>query len=341
MKKRIWFNRWFSTLHHYIELIKNNPDGIEFEVYGTYPTKESVYLQVCDHVEIEPPLEGRAYVDYCLDFCKRNKIDIFAPRLHMPEISKYINEFEEIGVKVLASSDGDLLELIEDKAKFYESFKQHNILAIPDYYVVNTAEEFAEAYKKLSDKGLRVCFKPVKGEGANGFRVIDNKPKTVDSLFGGVNRRVQFEEAYELLSSVERFDDLMVLEYLDGYEYSIDCVAYNGKLLAAIPRKKLKKRVQFIDDNPQFQEIAKKVAETYKLPYAFNIQFKYSNGVPKLLEINPRMSGGLHFATLTGVNMPYLAIKSLLEGDKVEPVTPKLGFKANYIETPVYLNEDI
>ena len=36
----------------------------------------------------------------------------------------------------------------------------------------------------------------------------------------------------------------MVSEYLDGEEYSIDCLAYQGKLHIAVPRKKMNNRLR-------------------------------------------------------------------------------------------------
>ena len=75
----------------------------------------------------------------------------------------------------------------------------------------------------------------------------------------------------------------MVLEYLDGYEYSIDCLAgADGTLYVAIPRKKGNGRIREIEYNEELIEIADKMAEQYKIPFVFNIQVKYKDGIPKL-----------------------------------------------------------
>ena len=105
----------------------------------------------------------------------------------------------------------------------------------------------------------------------------------------------------------------------------------------AIPRKKGNGRIREIEYNQELIEIAVKMAEQYKIPYVFNIQVKYKDGIPKLLEINPRMSGGLHISCLAGINIPYYAIKLVL-GDRLETLHPKFGVKATYIEEPVILS---
>lgn len=83
----------------------------------------------------------------------------------------------------------------------------------------------------------------------------------------------------------------MVLEYLEGPEYSIDCLATEEKLIAAIPRLKGSGRVRELVEHFELIQMAHAFHNEYKLPYVFNIQVKYNEGVPKLLEINPRMSG--------------------------------------------------
>ena len=202
----------------------------------------------------------------------------------LPEISR----FEAIGTKVIVCSDAELLMQLMDKDLFYRSVKSTGIMVVPDYHVVRTAAAFREAYEELAAKGHQVCFKPTNAEGGMGFRIIDNERDRLEDLMGAVNHYVTFDEAYQLLSSVGEFNDLMVMELLDGLEYSIDCLADPaGHLLAAVPRRKAGGRLRLMEAVPELLEIAQQVADTYKIPYNYNIQMKYKNGVPKLLEINP------------------------------------------------------
>lgn len=334
MKKRIWFNRWFSTAYHYIDMIRYNPEGREFEIFGTHPNRESVVLQNCDYAEIEPILDRESYIEYCLDFCARNKIDMFLPHYGLDFIGRRAGDFEKIGTRVLACSDGNLLDIINNKAAFYEDIKVRNIVEVPEYYVVNNVKEFKDAYESLTRKGFKVCFKPVTGEGGAGFRIIDNTTDSIDSLFNYVNQRITLDRACSLLATGEPFQDIMVLEYLEGYEYSIDCLAWGGRLLAAVPRKKMGGRLEQLEDNKELIYMAGKITESYGIPYVFNIQFRYSRGVPKLLEINPRMSGGLYMSSLSGVNFPYLVLK-LLMGESVEVQKPRFDIMCSHVEKEI------
>lgn len=338
--KKIWFNRWFSNAYYFMNLIRNNTDNMDVYIYGSHPNKNIIYSTACDHFEVEPLLSGDEYVEYCIDFCKKNEIDIFIPYTELLSISKHIKRFEQIGTKVLVSSNYELLKIIDNKAMFYEQSKSTNIFTIPEYYVVNSASQFREAYERLRENHNKVCMKPVSSIGGFGFRVIDDSASTLNNLLGDINHKVSYEEVLKILSKQETFKNIMVMEYLDGPEYSIDCLAYNKELLAAVPRKKVDSRVRVLEDIPELIALAEKTESLYNLPYIFNIQVKYKNSIPKLLEINPRMSGGLNATCFCGINYPYYAVKLLL-GEKVTVPKPNLNIATTKLEHRFILDNNI
>ncbi|GHH96864.1 ATP-grasp domain-containing protein [Neobacillus kokaensis] len=344
---KIWFNRWFTTVSHYMEMIRNNEDQRKFIIYGSHPNKDALYLQYCDFAFEEPDLTGDEYVDFCLDFCRMHGIDIFVPRMENVLISKRLYDFEAMGVKVLVCPDAGLMEMMDNKAVTYQMLLKKrggSIFTIPEYKVVNNVFDFKKAYMELKEKGQKVCFKPVIGEGANGFRVIKDEMDSIDQLFRhGTSFRMPFNYACDILGQQETFPDLMVMEYLEGREYSIDCVGSFEKLFAAIPRMKGDGRVRELVDHRELIELAYEFHLEYKIPYVFNIQVKYDNvGIPKLLEINPRMSGGMHISCLSGINMPYLAIKILLDEQiDVGQLKPKFGIRASHIEKEMILGSTL
>lgn len=337
--RKIWLNRWFSVSYHYVNLIRNNEEGAPFEFYGTHPNIDHVSLSACDVKETEPAVEGEAYIEFCLGFCARHGIDLFIPRLHMELIAANRPRFEEIGTRVMVCDDLELLGNMMNKEKFYRSLEGRGVVDIPDYRVVRTAEEFAQAYRELTEAGHRVCFKPTEAEGGMGFRIITEEAgDPLKALYGWVTLETTYEETYRTLSTAERFDDLMVMEMLEDEEYSIDCLAdAAGNLLTAIPRRKSEGRVYHLEYAEELLALSRRIAENCRIPYAFNVQVKYNKGVPKLLEINPRMSGGLYITCLSGVNVPYLAVKAAF-GEEVRPPEPEFGIKASYVEQAVVLD---
>lgn len=331
MRKRIWFNRTFATAYPIVEMIRNNPDNFTFEIYVTHPKRHSVMLQIADYAELEPTLDVPEYIDYCLSFCKKHRIDVFLPNYRLVEISRHIKEFERQGTQVMIAQEHQLLEDISDKGKLFQLFQDVPEVPLPAYAIVNTAEQFQIAYEQLKQNGNKVCFKPARGEGGAGFYIVEEQLDPIDRLFRSTHQQITIEEVVRTLSTRETFEDIMVMEYLDSYEYSIDCLAYEGQLLAAVPRKKVEGRIRELEDNDELLRIAEAVQQRLQLSYLFNVQIKYKEGIPKLLEINPRASGGMYISCRSGVNFPYLALKLLLTGEADVPV-PKLDILMTHVE---------
>lgn len=341
----IWFNRWFSTVSHYMELLRNNSEGKEVKIFGTYVNNDTVYFKYCDVTGIEPDVKGEEYLEFCLKYCIDNEIDVFVPRKENVMISKNLDKFDAIGVKVLVCHDSELMEMMDNKLMTYEDIENRalegNFLVdIPEYRIVNDVVGFEKAYKEIKEKGYEVCIKPVIGEGAVGFRIVDDRQGDIHTILNSASSlRMPYDQLVDSMRRADSFKDLIVLEYLDGSEYSVDCLADGeGNLKAVVPRKKAGGRIRELEDNPVLIEMANRFAETYKIPYVFNIQVRYSkkDGVPKLLEINPRMSGGMHISCLSGVNIPYNAL-TLLTENRSDGVEPKYGVRATHIETSVIM----
>lgn len=328
---RVWFNHWFSTSYGLIELMKQDA---EEEIYVIASNKQinSVIQKVCDEWYQDSLADGEEYLQYCLDFCKEHKVDVFVPRRKMVEISENIDRFNAIGVKVMVD-DYKIISLLNDKVVAYDFLKDCEGLKIPDYAMVNTAEEFVVAYKKLRKKYEQVCVKFVKDEGAMSYRRIIEKVDKFKRLRVYPGAEIVYDEYVETLGSVESFDDLMVMPYLPGNEISVDCLKTSNGLIA-VPRFKGSARHEEIRYDEDILATVKNVMDKVKLECPCNIQFKLRDGVPYLLEINTRMSGGLQMTcAATGVNIPNIALNKLY-GREIKWNLEKENRIVSYIEIP-------
>lgn len=109
---------------------------------------------------------------------------------------------------------------------------------------------------------------------------------------------------------------ILLMPYLSGVEISVDCVATaNGNLI--IPRYKTSKRYSEIISSKRIISMCDKIVHELNtnndMNMLMNIQFKMENDKPYLLEINPRMSGGLQLSCKAiGINLPHIALNELL-----------------------------
>lgn len=337
---RVWFNHWFSTAYQLIELMKEDKEE-EIYVIGSNQQVHSIIQKVCDEWYEEPQLDGEEYVNYCLKFCKEHKIDVFVPRKKMADISKNIDKFTNNHVSIMADNYS-ILNLLQNKASSYDYLKNLEGVPIPDYYTVNTCNEFVQAYTSLKLKYKEVCVKFVRDEGGMSFRkIVDNTHINNKNKFEKLRNYPRFEisvkEYIEILKSAEPFDTIIVMPYLSGYEISVDCLnTQNG--LIAIPREKGNFRQERIFYPKDLLKIVQVIMENLKLEYPCNIQFKYLDNIPYLLEINPRMSGGLQMSCLAAkVNIPNIALNKLL-GKSIFWKQHKEETFVSYIELPDIVN---
>ena len=332
---RVWFNHWFSTAYYIINLLKQD-EQIHFYVIGSNERRYSVIEEACDEWYMEPTygVNEEEYIDYCLEFCKEHEINVFAPRRGMLAVVKHRHLFEAIGVKILADPDYEKLKRLNNKKETYRFFEQMGIGNVPPYYVVNHVEDFKRAYERLTNQFRRVCIKFTEDEGATSFRVIDNRMEGYNSLFTYPGMKMSYEALIEALSEQTTFKELMVMPYLEGEEVSIDCLKTPTGIIY-VPRIKQGTRISQVEYKPVFKTLCEQFYERIGLEGPCNIQLRYHEGTPYLLEVNTRMSGGIQQSCLAAqVNIPNIAINALL-GNEVPWELCQETKRISYREEPV------
>jgi len=311
MRKVVWLNHWFSTAYNIINLIKID-DEYDFYFIGTSELEHSVLKNVCDEWYSEPKdAKNEDYVDFCLDFCKQHNVDIFMPHRHLVTISKFKNKFEEMGILVLVDNY-DIVSLLNDKQAAYHYFKNSNRIPVPDYHVVQTLDEFMDAYNTLATESDKVCFKFIRDEGGKSYRLIDNDRNGYAALFKKQRSRMTLDAVAASLSEQEKFSPIMVMPYLEGDEISVDCLKTEHGIIM-VPRIKGRTRFEIVRFDEEIMQMCSLIYDNLVIECPCNIQFKYKGEVPYFLEVNTRMSGGIHMTCMAaGINIPNIAVNKLL-----------------------------
>jgi biotin carboxylase len=322
-----------------IRMLKKDAD-IDFVVVGSNSDGNCVYRTVCDEWVTEPNIDShKEYVDFCVDFCREHGIDVFIPRRDMLAISRRIDEFEAMGVKVLVERNGTTMSALCDKAETYSLFKDAGIGYTPTYYLVKSLSEYETAYRRIKTENNRVCLKLTSDEGAASFRVIDDGMKY--ALTKNTGAKITYAESIKILAQFDKFPDLLVTPYLSGVEVSVDCLSISDGEHLIVPRYKSWGRSETIKFDPEIVNICKAFLDKFELRCPCNVQFKYEGSVPFLLEVNPRMSGGIQFTYVaTGVNIPNIAVNRLLGIEKRQTWDKKTRI-VSFIEMPVLLGEGL
>ena len=302
--------------------LKNNGER-PIRLVGADLNQDDTILQMCDIAYQVPRGDDPAYIDALLDICRKEKVDVLLPimSVELNSLAENRARFEAVGTKVSVSDSKGLA--IANNKRLLLDFIRGGGLPCADYTVVHSIDELEEAAVKLGYPDNRVCVKATNGSGSRGFRIVDETVSRFDSFLhekpsSGV---VRLQELLSVLAEAEALPELLVMEYLPGSEYSVDLLADRGKSLVTCSRRSLRMENSImleaeIVDNSAVTDLCDRVTELLELDGCIGFDLKErADGTPVIMECNPRLTAGVPFFDLAGVNLPYLCVKKLLEED--------------------------
>ena len=337
---RVWYNSAFSSIATVLRLVREADRDSRFHTIYTHPHAHSAAAHAAHEFHVEPTgLAAADYVDWCLGFCREHKVDVFVPAKQAAALSAARGRFLEHGIRVLSAAAPEQLELIDDKAAFYAGVKLP-LAPPPEFRVFSDIGQFGAAHAELRARHEVLCVKPARSVYGLGFSVLDEERSSAALLLAGSSYRIGLADLRRGLGELESFRTMLLMEYLGGHEYSVDCVGDNGHLVSAVARKKLPQpgHGQLIDMRADIVASCAQLAADFGLGGMFNVQFREGRDGLRLLEINARASGGIGMACLAGPNLPYLALRSFVDGHvALAPAPVRDGLRVGELGTAVAL----
>ena len=320
--------------------------GKDFRIIGASSERDKAGFTFIDKGYFVCRPEDNNYVNDLLSVCKKEKVKILIPSDPNELISVAGNKdkFKKIGTLVLSSSL-ESIQIAEDKEKFFIFCKEKGIPA-PDFIKVKNYKDFRRAVLQLGYPKKEVCFKPKISSGTRGFRVLSSKGNRLHSLLKDHAGTVmaEFSEVCSILKTSKHFPEILVMEFLPGKEYSVDILANNGKPQIIVPRTRDKILLggSFLGQAVNEKEIirySKKIVEGLNLDTIIGIQFrKDEKGVPKAIEVNPRIQGAALLSVAAGADLVRLAIKNV-SGEKWKKPRIKWGTRLIRYFDEIYQDE--
>jgi biotin carboxylase len=312
----IWFNQGYSNLHQALRDLRAADTGGRYSLICSHPSAEFVGLQAADIPLVEPAFANDGQrLAFVRKTVLAHNVKVIIPSRKQAFMNKHAAFLADLGARVATVASSSTLRRIDNKGRLYAFLQDKGVVAVPAFACVKTKTEFNAAHRALARTQPKLCVKPTVGVYGSGFRVLKNSPDTLaDLLNESLSMSVRGLRA-RLGSGT--FPELMVMQYLEGDERSVDCLAYGGELVGGVVRRKSNSGVaaQVIEDHPDIMNQVRALTRLLKLNGMFNVQFKDSCGKPFLLEINTRLSGRSYYATLAGLNLPFLAAE-LFSGQK-------------------------
>lgn len=312
---RIWFNHSLSSLFDTISLIRQDMEPGEFEFYVTHERPDSPIRNVADSygADFSPGKSNmpESYLDWALGYCEKNKIDVFVPFLHRIGLSAHRARFEQIGVKLATAGDHPTMVMIERKPAFLDRITELGLTGTP-FKTFSDLEEFDRCWTEMRRIYPRLCIKPSKGIYGAGFRIVDEELDDYRSMVSGATSSVSLQLLRYALGRSDQRAAMMLMPLLEGLERSTDFVCSQGTLISAVTRSKHGDGCRHVGPDQHHEGIARKIASGLNLSGLLNFQtMEDAQGVPHILEVNSRTSGGIGQTIHAGVNLPLIFARSL------------------------------
>jgi carbamoyl-phosphate synthase large subunit len=255
------------------------------------PCAAGLYLVPGDRRHLILRGDDPRLVDVLLELCERERVEALVPTVdtELLPIARRRADFEAIGTRVLAPTV-EALELCLDKWVLIE--------ACTGSVDVPRTVLYDDGFDPLTWAWPAIV-KPRQGSGSRGVTLVDGP--------GG-------------LAGIPKDGSNVVQQLLPGLEHSIDVLAYrDGRVAAAVPRTRLKVDSGIAvagcsERSDVLEAFGKAAAARIGLTCVANVQVRQdADGVPRLLEINPRFPGSMPLTVASGVDMPVLALADLFD----------------------------
>jgi carbamoylphosphate synthase large subunit len=289
-------------------------------IIGTDVRRDVVSRFLVDNFYQVPPGRDSNFISNILDIVIKSKADVILPlsTFELIKLSKYKGIIENAHCQVCVS-EYESLRVVNNKKTLYSNFL--NFSFIPKHKSLLDGRDLWSQCKEFGFPDNKVVVKPFVSHGSIGFRVIDSD---IDMYYQYRNDKpngvtISFEIAKSIFTDA-RCKDILLMEYLPGKEFGVDLMIHphtnevlysivrdNGHVFhSEVSRGKIIK-------NSALLNIARTIAAKLNLSYVVNFDFKLDKyGLPKIIDINPRLPATSYLGFSSGVNMPldsvYLAL---------------------------------
>jgi len=330
-----------------IYALRNNPEGFSFKIITTDINDDVIGKYLADKFYKVSSPESQEYIPMLQEIVRKEEVKVIIPQTtrEIIVLSKYMEKFAGLDVTITVSPIGSI-RIANDKFLLLEKAKKIGV-PYPIYYLTDSEASLIEAVKSLGYPEKKIVVKPRTSNGMRGLRIITKKPWNVQKFLrekpDGVE--IHLEALLDILHRGS-WPELLVTEYLPGSEYTTD--VFRGKYgTVVIPRKreKIRSGITFdakVELRADLIKNSIKLAEALNLKYCFGFQFKLSEeGIPKLLECNPRVQGTMVASVFTGFNLIYYSVMEALgKPTKVDNLNLKDGLKFKRYWGGVAINKD-
>jgi len=307
---------------------------ITTEIIGIDVKADAIGKNFCDYFYKVPQANKKNYIKKINSICKKHKVDLILPTSDEEAyiLSKNRKLVEKNKIK-LACTDFKTIKIFNDKINTYKKLKKFGFAKV-NYKIVNKKINLYKEINKMFSNYNEIILKPSNSRGGRNVFIISKK----------ITGYKIFNDRREILTDLDSFKKkfeknlkdnypLILMKKLKDPVYDLDMLAWKGKPLRIVPRKRFNSAVPndghiIVNDN-KLIKLGNKIISSFNLSWLYDCDIMYDqNNIPQILEINPRPSGSMVVSIIAGIPLiRYLLFLS--KGIKIED--KKLPFNKRII----------
>ncbi|HFH9945772.1 TPA: ATP-grasp domain-containing protein [Streptococcus suis] len=278
-----------------------------------------------------------------LEAARRHRIDgimTLASDMPMRTVAKVAEE-----LNLVAISSNSAIKAT-NKAEMRRALKKNNV-PIPNFYVASTYNHFLNAVTSITNLGMKCIIKPIDNSGSRGIQLIEDLSE------------IGLKEAFNYCKSFSRSGEIMVEEFMEGQEVSVETVTISGECkVIQITDKITTGAPHFVElghSQPSQlsvldQEKIKEVAVAANKAIGINsgpshTEIKLTEAGPKVVEIGARLGGDNITTKLvplsTGIDLVEICIRIAIGEEPEIPKTFQRGAAIRYFRQQNGILQDI
>lgn len=301
---KVWYTKGLSNTVDAMRILRR-AYGDDITLIGSHSYAENPVREVSD-LFLQEPSTTENYAEWVMEQATENDIDLVIVQRGTKQLWAQKDAFEAAGIRLHMTASPEVAALLDRKDLFGLKLEKLDI-PTPAFEAFRTLEEFDEAASILREDGAApdgLCIKPVTGIFGSGFRRLLDEVREEHLILGNRFYEMGLDHLRWMLGREPFRQDMMVMQFLPGVERSVDFLARDGRLVSGVSRVK-HEGFQLLEADGPALYYAEALVEQFGLNGICNMQTREdSDGKQFVLEINPRMSGGMQMSCLGGVLLP-------------------------------------
>jgi len=288
-----------------INVLKKNKI-YDYEIFGTDIKKNLKIKNKINKFYQVPKGQTKEFIKRIIEIIKKNqiKLAIFGADEEVLNISKNRYLFKNLDC-FIPIMEKKKLNIISNKLNLFKNLEKKKI-SLAKWNIIKNLSDLKKFSLKFKNNFV---LKNADSRGGRDIFIIDKKIKQPKKMSTGSQEiHLNYDDLLKKfnIKNKLRKNTYIAMEKLNRPAYDVDALSLNGKIKKLIIRKRLFRdpyKKHSFSTNKKIKNYCEQIIKSLKLSYLFDIDIMMDKKKePKILEINPRMSGTIYL-TLKKVNL--------------------------------------